>query len=78
MSLKSSEELTQIRWLGLGPYDAYPNKQSAPILGVWGGVAGSKDVTGNKATRWIERFGNQVEYGYPVLVIWNIGKLLQK
>lgn len=57
MSLKSSEELTQIRWLGLGPYDAYPNKQSAPILGVWGGVAGSKDVTGNKATRWIERFG---------------------
>ena len=41
--------LDQVHWLGLGPYDAYPNKQAAPILGVWGGTAGSPDVTGNKS-----------------------------
>lgn len=55
MSLQSPSELNRIHWLGLGPYDAYPNKQSAPILGLWGGNAGSMEVVGNKATRWIER-----------------------
>lgn len=57
MSLQSVPELSNVRWLGLGPHDAYPNKQSAPILGVWGGIAGSKEVVGNKSTRWIERNG---------------------
>lgn len=45
--------------MGLGPYDAYPNKQAAPILGVWGGTAGSPDVTGIKAMRWMERSGSE-------------------
>lgn len=58
MSLQSPLELDKLRWLGRGPYDAYPNKQSATMLGVWGGIAGSKEVTGNKATRWIERSGD--------------------
>lgn len=57
MSLQTAAGLDQLRWLGKGPYDAYPNKQSAPILGVWGGTAGSEDVIGNKAIRWIERSG---------------------
>lgn len=57
MSLQTVPSLNNIHWLGLGPYDAYPNKQSAPVLGVWGGIAGSKEVIGNKATRWIERTG---------------------
>ena len=57
MAVKSAPELNQIKWLGLGPYDAYPNKKTAPIPGVWGGIAGSDDVTGTKAVRWIERIG---------------------
>ena len=57
MSLQSPKELNQIHWLGLGPYDAYINKQSAPVLGFWGGAAGSDAVVGNKMTRWIERSG---------------------
>ena len=57
MSLQSPTTLNQIHWLGLGPHDAYFNKQAASILGVWGGEAGSQYVTGNKATRWIERSG---------------------
>lgn len=73
MSLKSSKELTEIRWMGLGPYDAYPNKKSAPVLGVWGGVAGSKDVTGNKDTRWIERFGQS-----GGIKIFNLGYMEHK
>ena len=55
MTIKTVPELKELHWLGLGPYDAYPNKKAAPILGVWGGEAGSADVTGMKATRWIER-----------------------
>lgn len=55
MSVRAVPQLNTINWLGLGPYDAYQNKHSAPILGVWGGIAGSKDITGNKSVRWIER-----------------------
>lgn len=38
------------RWLGKGPHDAYPNKNTATILGVWNG----KDMTGTHDTRWAE------------------------
>ncbi|WP_277558475.1 glycoside hydrolase family 2 TIM barrel-domain containing protein [Ereboglobus sp. PH5-10] len=57
MVVQSAPELGAIRWLGLGPDNAYPNKRSAPILGVWGGAAGSADVAGTKAMRWLERTG---------------------
>ncbi|MCE5177598.1 MAG: beta galactosidase jelly roll domain-containing protein [Porphyromonadaceae bacterium] len=59
MALRSPEKLGNIHWMGLGPHDAYPNKRSAPILGVWGGEAGSSKVAGNKETRWIERTGTE-------------------
>lgn len=57
MAIQSVPELDQLHWLGLGPCDAYPNKQAAPILGLWGGEAGSEETTGIKATRWIECTG---------------------
>lgn len=57
MAVQSASDLNQLHWLGLGPCDAYPNKQAAPILGLWGGKAGSTETTGIKATRWIERTG---------------------
>lgn len=57
MAVQSASELNQLHWLGLGPCDAYPNKQAAPILGLWEGKAGSTETTGIKATRWIERTG---------------------
>lgn len=65
MTIKTVPELKELRWLGLGPYDAYPNKKAAPILGVWGGEAGSADVTGMKATRWIERSNS--ECGFRIM-----------
>lgn len=43
MTIKTAPELKELHWLGLGPYDAYPNKKAAPILGVWGGEAGSPE-----------------------------------
>ncbi|MFT3751809.1 MAG: glycoside hydrolase family 2 TIM barrel-domain containing protein [Paludibacter sp.] len=64
MVVKSNPELNKIKWLGLGPYDAYPNKKAALILGVWGGAAGSPDVTGTKSVRWIERSGSN--FGFRI------------
>ncbi len=58
MSLQTAPELNRIKWLGLGPYDAYPNKKSAPVLGLWKGSAGTPEVSGIKETRWIERDGS--------------------
>lgn len=54
MSVDIAPELNNLKWLGLGPYNAYPNKQSAPILGVWGGLTNDKVTFGTKATRRIE------------------------
>lgn len=54
MKLASAAPLKRFRWLGLGPLDAYPNENTAPILGVWGGAIGDQEVTGTKATRWAE------------------------
>lgn len=59
MALQTVPELEKLHWLGLGPYDAYPNKQAAPILGVWGGAINSEDAHGNKATKWIEIAGSK-------------------
>ncbi|WP_300600752.1 glycoside hydrolase family 2 TIM barrel-domain containing protein [Niabella sp.] len=35
MDVKTTQPINQLQWLGLGPYDAYPNKQAAPIFGQW-------------------------------------------
>lgn len=37
-------------WFGLGPYDAWPNKRTAPVLGLWD----AKGMTGTKAMHWLE------------------------
>ncbi len=54
MTIRTVPELNHLRWLGLGPLDAYPNENVASILGVWSGNLGSPDITGVKATRWAE------------------------
>lgn len=54
MAINTTPDFKELHWLGLGPCDAYPNKKAASILGVWGGSIGSPEVTGIKATRWIE------------------------
>ncbi|MBW4888985.1 hypothetical protein KXQ82_04635 [Mucilaginibacter sp. HMF5004] len=58
MAAQFSGDLDRLRWLGLGPYSAYPNKRSAPILGVWGGAANGAEVAGTKAMRWAEQSGS--------------------
>lgn len=57
MAADAVPELNRLQWLGLGPYDAYPNKQSAPILGVWGGLNKDKETDGTKVMRWVEQSG---------------------
>lgn len=58
MAIESVPELDQLRWFGLGPHDAYPNKRSAPILGVWDGGSAGLEAVGTKAMRWLERTGS--------------------
>jgi beta-galactosidase len=54
INLPVSPQLSQVRWLGLGPIDTYPNERAAGNFGVWSAASGSKDASGVKATRWIE------------------------
>lgn len=39
-----------LQWLGLGPQDAYPNKQAAPIMGLYD----ARLWSGTRAARWID------------------------
>jgi beta-galactosidase len=71
MEFETAAGLDNLRWLGLGPLDAYPNEKFAPILGVYAGRAGSDTAKGVKAIRWAEltsdqRAGVRVE-GSPYL-----------
>ena len=35
MALNTATVMNHVRWLGLGPLDAYPNEKAAAILGLW-------------------------------------------
>ena len=55
MLLEGRSDLDTLRWLGLGPLDAYPNLKMAAIFGLWNGKAGSEAAQGTKAgVRWAE------------------------
>jgi beta-galactosidase len=54
LSFTMSPAMKQLRWLGLGPLDTFPNEKVAGVLGVWSGPLGSETIEGNKSTRWIE------------------------
>src|ERR1019366_8855394 len=71
MEFETAAGLDNLRWLGLGPLDAYTNEKSAPILGVYAGGANSDTVKGTKSARWAEvssgqRAGVRVE-GAPYI-----------
>jgi len=68
MAADALPELNNLKWLGLGPYNAYPNKQSAPILGVWGGLNTNNETSGTKVTRWLELSGKSEK-----VRIYNLG-----
>ena len=59
MEFETAAGLDNLRWLGLGPLDAYPNERTAPILGVYAGRADSETAKGMKATRWAELTSGQ-------------------
>jgi beta-galactosidase len=54
MEFETPASLDNLRWLGLGPLDAYPNEKTAPILGVYAGRTDSDTAKGMKASRWAE------------------------
>lgn len=54
MTFSAPDGMQGLRWLGLGPFDAYPNEHAAPILGVWSGTVGTPETAGVKAMRWAE------------------------
>jgi beta-galactosidase len=59
MEFETAAGLDNLRWLGLGPLDAYPNERTAPILGVYAGRTDSETAKGTKATRWAELTSGQ-------------------
>jgi beta-galactosidase len=59
MEFETAAGLDNLRWLGLGPLDAYPNERTAPILGVYASRADSETAKGTKATRWAELTSGQ-------------------
>jgi beta-galactosidase len=59
MEFETAAGIENLRWLGLGPLDAYPNERTAPILGVYSGRAGGETVKGTKAIRWAELTSDQ-------------------
>lgn len=54
MDLRSPRDIASLRWLGLGPLDAWPNMKAAAALGVYGCKVAGADSDGMKATRWLE------------------------
>ena len=57
MEFEVPAELNRLRWLGLGPLDAYPNEKTATVFGLWSELAGSDGAQGAKAeVRWAELF----------------------
>jgi len=50
IELQLAPGLDHLRWLGLGPLDAFPNEKRAPMLGVWNQALGRED--GMKSIRW--------------------------
>jgi len=59
MEFETATGLDNLRWLGLGPLDAYPNEKIAPTLGVYAGRAGSDTAKGTKSVRWAEVTSDQ-------------------
>ena len=59
MAISSAASLKHMRWFGLGPFNAYPNKRTAPILGVWNQDDSLVEAAGSKATCWMELNGDQ-------------------
>jgi beta-galactosidase len=59
MEFDTAPGLDKLRWLGLGPLDAYPNEKTAPILGVYAVRAASDTAKGTKAIRWAELTSDQ-------------------
>lgn len=58
LTFELGSTMKQLRWLGLGPLDTFPNEKAAGIFGVWSGSLGSNAIEGNKTTRWVEVSGS--------------------
>jgi beta-galactosidase len=54
MTLSTAPAFNHVRWLGLGPLDAYPNEKAAANLGAWSEDLPKPDASEVKATRWAE------------------------
>lgn len=60
MRIESEQDrFSRLHWLGLGPWDAYPNRKSASFFGYWGGTVKDAEVQGIKQIRRIEWEGQQ-------------------
>jgi beta-galactosidase len=74
----TASEMKQLRWLGLGPLEAFPNLKEAPVFGLWSEKIES--ASGMKGeVRWAELRGDggprlRVE-GAPYVRIESPGKL---
>jgi beta-galactosidase len=56
LELRTTTGLDKLRWLGLGPLDAFPNLKAAALFGIWRLEA--SEATGVKSdVRWAELTG---------------------
>jgi beta-galactosidase len=56
LAYKMKNVKTLKHWYGLGPDEAYPNKQAAPLLGLWN----ASQVEGTRRMQWVEVDGRRI------------------
>lgn len=62
MSLRCGDGISELHWIGKGPYDAYPNRRSAAIFGLWGGRLDESATFGNKEVQRIDLKGKDTGF----------------
>lgn len=58
MDMQTSKDLGNMRWMGLGPMNAYPNMKTASILGVYSIKLSDTSEDAMKAIRWVDLTGD--------------------
>lgn len=54
LRITGNVQMTDLSWIGLGPYDSYPNRHCAAYFGVWVGSTKDKVTAGYKQMRHLD------------------------
>lgn len=56
LAYKPQTKKSEVQWFGKGPEEAFPNKQAAPVLGLWNG----NGMSGIRRMRWADIDGLRI------------------